>query len=397
MADIRKREGKKGATYQVRYPDTTKKTGYAFATFKTMKEARAFSENSTAWNSNSSNDSMTVADAVDMWLDICEKVGRDGRETVEPQTLVEYKRRASIIKEYHWPVQLAQIDPKDVVQFRTWLLEKKSRDLAKRTLSSLHSVFIEMKLQGYISHDPASGVTVRSSGRHEKQEVEIPTDDELRRILASIDDLAHKNKQLEKTWRRYKPMIYLAAFSGMRPSEYRGLAWENVSERSVVVSQRADKTGLIGSVKSRAAKRTIYLPKFVTDMLEQWRPHCPKSERNLVFPTAQGKPIALAKIRAHCWIPLLTEAGVVNMGKKSFEPIYTMYCLRHYYASKLIESGKDAKFIQTMMGHSSIEITYNVYGHLIEGKEKEHQDNAEQIASFILGGNSCGKFVADRR
>jgi integrase len=44
MADIRKRVGKKGITYQVRYPSKAAKSGYAFATFSTLKEARAFRE-----------------------------------------------------------------------------------------------------------------------------------------------------------------------------------------------------------------------------------------------------------------------------------------------------------------------------------------------------------------
>jgi integrase len=44
MIDIRKRVGRKGATYQVRYPSKATKSGYAYATFDTLKEARAFLE-----------------------------------------------------------------------------------------------------------------------------------------------------------------------------------------------------------------------------------------------------------------------------------------------------------------------------------------------------------------
>ena len=44
MADIRKRNGLKGTTYQVRYPSKTTKSGYVYATFATLKEARAFRE-----------------------------------------------------------------------------------------------------------------------------------------------------------------------------------------------------------------------------------------------------------------------------------------------------------------------------------------------------------------
>ena len=72
--------------------------------------------------------------------------------------------------------------------------------------------------------------------------------------------MGKKNDFMEKCWARYRPMIYLAGFSGMRPSEYRGLPWSNVYEDRVKVRQRADKTGIIGPVKSRAGRRTIYLP-----------------------------------------------------------------------------------------------------------------------------------------
>ena len=44
MADIRKRSGSKGITYQVRYPSKASKSGYAFKTFSTLKEAREFRE-----------------------------------------------------------------------------------------------------------------------------------------------------------------------------------------------------------------------------------------------------------------------------------------------------------------------------------------------------------------
>jgi integrase len=66
----------------------------------------------------------------------------------------------------------------------------------------------------------------------------------------------------------------------------------------VHVKQRADKTGIIGPVKSKAGKRTIYLPRIVTDMVFEWQDHCPDSPYDLVFPTDSGKPQALNNFRA---------------------------------------------------------------------------------------------------
>ena len=75
MADIRKRTGKKGVTYQVRYASKAAKSGYAFATFSTLKEARAFREDSRSRASSApqSAEIRTVRQGVQKWLDICEK------------------------------------------------------------------------------------------------------------------------------------------------------------------------------------------------------------------------------------------------------------------------------------------------------------------------------------
>jgi integrase len=85
----------------------------------------------------------------------------------------------------------------------------------------------------------------------------------------------------------------------------------------------------------------------------------------------------------------MQEAGLIRTetidGKRVRRPMYSPYALRHYYASKLIEKGKDLKFIQNAMGHSKIEITLNVYGHLLKGRDEAHKGTAEELAAEILG------------
>ncbi|MDE3767587.1 tyrosine-type recombinase/integrase [Sinorhizobium meliloti] len=401
MADVRKRTGSKGTTYQVRYQSKEVKSGYAYATFDTLKAARAFTENLGSLNTAPGGVALTVPQAVDRWLDICEKIGRDGREKVEIETHKEYRRRANVMKEYVWPKLLHELEAVDVVAFRNWLLENKSRDLARRTLSSFHSVLLEMHSHGKIKSDPAAGVTIRSTGRYEEDdgEVEIPTDDEVRAIYAAVDRLAEKGGYFPERWKRYRPMIYLAGFTGMRPSEYRGLAWSQLMSDHLKVTQRADRTGNIGPVKSRAGRRTIYLPMMLINMLKEWKKACPDGPKNLVFPTSSGLPVTLVNFRSAAWDPVMKEAGLVEPVEKNGQtvlvPKYTPYALRHYYASKLIESGRDLKFIQTTMGHSKIEVTFNVYGHLIRGREDHHRQSAEEFAQVLLGPqNSCGKSVA---
>ena len=390
MANIRKIRGKKVTTYQVRYASRERKSELGYSTFSSMKEARDFVQNLGTLREAPAGQSLLVTEAIDQWLAICNRTGRDGRESVEPETFKEYDRRARVMKEYAWRKTLHELTPADVIQFRQWLLENKTRDLARRTLSSFHSVLIEINHQGFLTEDPAAGVTIKANGRYEDEdcEVAIPTDQEMKDILAAADTMGAKNDFMKKCWARYLPIIYLASFSGMRPSEYRGLPWSSLSDGCVAVRQRADRTGRIGPVKSKAGRRTIYLPRRVTDMIFDWRAVCPKSPDDLVFPTDSGRPMALTNFTANAWQPLLKEAGLVDRlkigGKIVERPRYTPYTLRHYYASKLIELGRDFKSIQTALGHSTIEITFNVYGHLIRGKDDKHREAAESLMASLL-------------
>ena len=144
MSDIRKRTGAKGTTYQVRYPSKAAKSGYAYKTFDTRKEALAFREDACARLVNvGSGEIRTVAQGIQKWLDICEKEGRNGREPVTRYTLDNYEYRADIVKKYGWNKELHELTKPDIIEFRSWLLESYSRDVAHKVLTSFHSMIME--------------------------------------------------------------------------------------------------------------------------------------------------------------------------------------------------------------------------------------------------------------
>src|SRR5690242_14391122 len=119
MSDIRKRVGRKGTTYQVRYPNKNAKTGYAYATFETLKEARAFVESGRTRDNQGAlkSEVSSVAQAVEKWLDICVKEGRDGRDPITRHTEKTYGRRAEIMKAYDWGKALQELQAPDIVEF----------------------------------------------------------------------------------------------------------------------------------------------------------------------------------------------------------------------------------------------------------------------------------------
>jgi integrase len=104
--------------------------------------------------------------------------------------------------------------------------------------------------------------------------------------------------------------------------------------------------------------------------LRQWREVCPKGTLNLVFPNGRGNAESLTNIYKRCWQPLQVKCGLVTNG----EPRYGFHMLRHAACSLFIAYlGWTPKKISTVMGHSSIAITFNRYGHMFENKEADKE------------------------
>jgi integrase len=395
MADIRKRTGSKGTTYQVRYPSPEAKSGYAYASFDTLKEARYFLESGATKRASAtvSDGPATMVQATDLWLRICEKEGLNGREPVTGYTLDNYEYRAGFITAYPWPRPLRELTTPDIVAFRSWLLTgNASRAVASKVLSSLHSVMKEMTIRGYLTHNPATGVSIRADSRYDAP-VNIPTPTEIVALLQAADSLANsKNMTVAKAWERYRPMLYLAVDSGMRPQEYLALAHSSLRQDGVQVDRALEGCGSAISVtKTPAGRRFIELSADTLGMVRHYAEHkAVKNDHDLIFPTDNGKWQSRRNWQRRGFEVACEKAGLIEQyrdsdGKKAQRVKYRPYDLRHFYASMLIARKVNLKKIQTLMGHTNIETTLNVYGHLLDEVEQSGQKSSgllDQIQQF---------------
>jgi hypothetical protein len=311
MSDIRKRVGRKGATYQVRYPSKASKSGYAYKTFATLKEARHWTGQELPKLRQTRHGGVRKVDhAIDKWLDVCRFEGRKGKDPVSKATLAGYEYRAGIMKKYEWDRELHALEPPDIVAFRSWLLRNHPRDLARKVLSSFHSMIIAMNEQGVMAHDPALTVTIQAESRY-GEPVAIPSIAEVRLLLSTADQLANaKNKQIARTWERYRPMIYLAADSGMRPQEYLVVPETAVKSNGVAVIQALDRDNCIGPPKTKAGRRFIPVGGQTLDMVRHYGSR--HGAEGLVFATRNGESYQQYRhyLRSG-WHKLFDQAGLL--------------------------------------------------------------------------------------
>lgn len=219
-----------------------------------------------------------------------------------------------------------------------------------------------------LAYDMAEGVTVTASSRYDEPVV-IPSERDIQNLLAAADRLANsRNKLTAKTWRRYRPMLYLAVDSGMRPQEYLVLAKSSLTKTGVEVDRALDGGGKeISLTKTRAGRRSINLSADTLEMVRHYAEnHAAKNDYDLVFPTNTGQWQSVRNWRNRGFASASEEAGLMvkveEDGEAVERPKYKPNDLRHFYASMLIEQRVNLKRIQTLMGRRNIQTTLNVYG-----------------------------------
>ena len=326
--------------------------------------------------------SITVAEAGQNWI---EQAELDKRRA---STLTQYRQHLQLhINPHLGGTKLCDLRGRDIKQWQ--------KDLAKSGMSEAMQAKVRTSLGSILAQavedDYVASNVVRDSGRRKKRKApkpkleigkDIPTLDEIRALLNTAQG-------------RFRPFLVTAIATGMRASELRGLRWVDVDfdSAAIHVRQRADRYGVIDMPKSDAGTRTIPIIPLAVNSLREWLSKCPKSELGLVFPSVAGTVQDHTNIVRQQLQPLMIAAGVVvasnatgSDGEQVESPKYTgLHALRHFYASWLINRKEDGgqglppKVVQERMGHATITLTMDTYGHLFpRGDDAKELQEAER-------------------
>jgi integrase len=307
--------------------------------------------------------SATVAEAGLLWLESGDRAG------LERATLDTYRQHLTFhITPVIGTMKLSQLTVPLVRSFEDRLRIDRSPAMVRKVLGSLSAILADAQERGLIAQNVVRGLRARrlrgKERRADKRQrgklrigIDIPAPEEIRSIIGHLEG-------------RWRPLLLTAIFTGLRSSELRGLRWNDIDLKhdELHVHQRADCYRKMGALKSEAGDRTIPLAPMLVNTLREWKLACPKGELDLVFPNGIGRIESHANIINRGLIPVQIAAGVVTAKDKAK---YTgLHSLRHFYASWCINRRVDGglelplKLVQARLGHASVQMTADRYGHL---------------------------------
>jgi integrase len=183
-------------------------------------------------------------------------------------------------------------------------------------------------------------------------------------------------------------LILTAVRAGLREGEIAALQWGDIQfgdsaeddDRYPIVQRNYDRRWSRRMLTPKGKKpRRVGLSRELRRVLLQLRDDtllsAPVNGKNdisgeLVFPSDAGTPIEMNNFSERVFKPLVSRAGLRRI---------RFHDLRHTYGSLLIQAGASLAYVREQMGHSSIQVTVDIYGHLILGTNVGFVDKRDSV------------------
>lgn len=322
-------------------------------TFPTLAEARAWrSEAQTAIRRGTlrAPSQMTLLEVAEAWL--------EGARAGSIRNRSGDRYKPSVIRSYETSLRLrvlpelgtrkfSEIRRRDVQNVADRLLgQGLDPSTIRNTLMPLRAIYRRALARGDVAVNPTRGLELPAvRGKRDR----IASPDEAEALLAALPE-------------RDRALWATALYAGLRRGELQALAWEDVDLANGVIRVERAWDVQEGPIepKSRAARRKVPIPAILRDYLVEHR---------------HGQPGALGHVfgrpDGHAFDgPTVDTRAKAAWHRAGLGPI-TLHEARHTFASLMIAAGVNAKALATYMGHASVTITLDRYGHLMPGNENQ--------------------------
>ena len=187
------------------------------------------------------------------------------------------------------------------------------------------------------------------------------------------DEAGHLVAVAREHFPRWHPWILLTLRTGLRLGEQIALQWGDIDWHGrFIIVQRNLVRGVLTSTKSHQRRRVDLSAQLFATLLEwrrQQRARWLKKGKPVpewVFPSLEGTALEERNVR-HVFTRMLEKAELRKI---------RVHDLRHTFASLLLQQGESVVYVKEQLGHGSIQITVDTYGHLIPGANRDGRRSA---------------------
>ncbi|MCH7583467.1 MAG: site-specific integrase [Acidobacteria bacterium] len=289
------------------------------------------------------------------------------KSSLKPKTLVGYDSNLRVhVLSAFGDYELRHIDRMAVEE---WVADLQASGLgpsairqARQVLNSIMKLAVEA---GYLLVNPVTGV---KAPRQNDREMLFLSAEEVERLAAAIQP-------------PYATLVYLLAYGGLRWGEavaVRRKRCQLLRSRVEVAESLTEARGRLefGTTKTHQ-RRMVVIPGFLRELLAaHLAAKVSDDSEALIFTSLEGQPLRNSNFRRRVWHRAIADAGL--------EEGLRIHDLRHTCASLLIAQGAHPKAIQVHLGHSSISVTMDRYGHLFPSDMEALAADLDAVRSRAL-------------
>lgn len=344
--------------------------------FKTMKEAKQaernllidVEENGLPSNQSDGFRDPTFEELASLWLE-------NYKTTVKPSTFENVKSKVEKMTEEHFKeLKLKKIT---VAYCQKVVIElSKSYVLYNHYLSVINRIFKYAVLMDILDSNPFDKV-IKPKSRQTQRKGNFLTKEELREFLKLAQTA---------TLSYFFPLVHLMSYTGLRQGEALALKWSDIDfeNKKITVDKtaaRIKEKQTLQTPKTKNSKRVISIDPTTLSILKNWKKDQIKiyfkngkhfeGDDNFIFTNQRGDWVHI-----HNFIPYF-KRFVTDHKLKTITP----HGLRHTHASLLFSAGVEPKNISDRLGHSTVQITLDLYTHITE---EQRTDTVEKLIEYMV-------------
>ncbi len=266
---------------------------------------------------------------------------------------------------------------------KRWITALTAKGLARNTVrlavASLRCVLNVAIEDGLLVSNPAQRLGRLIKSEKPERQATALTAEEVTRLLNGAKQFCPK----------HYPFFLTAVRAGLREGELVSLKWDDIqfgdgseeANRYILVQRTYDRrTHKFLTTKSKRPRR-VDMSRELRDALLQLRDRAlmkagQRGRENfgneLVFPSEAGTILDITNLVSRHFLPLLKHVGIRRV---------RFHDLRHTFGSLLIEAGAPLTYVRDQMGHSSIKVTVDTYGHMVPGSNVRYIDRLDRMGA----------------